>query len=86
MRKILEEKFYNISLSFWTKKIADLCLWVQWGGGKGWKVKHDLRVTSLNPRVTSSNSRVRSSNSRVRTLKAPVAIKARVEAMKRRVR
>ena len=30
------------------------------------KVKHELRVTSSNPRVTSSNLRVTSSNPRVR--------------------
>ena len=35
---------------------------------KGGKVKHELRVTSSNPRVTSSIPRVTSSDSRVRTL------------------
>ena len=43
------------------------------------KVKHELRVTSSNPRVASSNSIVR-------TLKAPVArLKARVGRLKARV-
>ena len=64
------------------------------------KVKHELQVTSLNPRVTSSNlrvtssnprvtssnPRVTSSNSRVRTLKARVAsLKTRVGRLKARV-
>ena len=44
------------------------------------KVKHELRVTSSNPRVASSNSIVR-------TLKAPVArLKARVGRLKSQVR
>ena len=51
------------------------------------KVKHELRVTSSNPRVTSSNSRVRRIKARVARLKARVGrLKARVGRLKARVR
>ena len=67
----------------------------------GGKIKHELQVTSSNPRVTnsnppflSSNLRVTNSSLRVRALKARVArlkarvwrLKARVEAIKLGVR
>ena len=51
------------------------------------KVKHELRVTSSNPRVTSSNSRVRRIKAWVARLKARVGrLKARVGRLKARVR
>ena len=68
-----------------------ICLGIMMVSGK---VKHELRVTSSNPRVASSNPRVTSSHPRVRRLKARVArlktrvrrLKARVEAVKPRVK
>ena len=55
-------------------------------GFKSGEVKHDLRVTSSNPRFMSSNPQVASSNPRVRRLKARVLrvrrLKAQVEAIK----
>ena len=62
--------------------------------GESGKAKHQLRVTSSNPRFTSSNSRVKRIKARVARLKARVSrlkaqvgrLKARVEAIKPRVR
>ena len=76
----------------WKKGINELLHWVapkHTAGreGKRGKVKHELRVTSSNPRGTSSNPLVTSSNPRVGRLKTRVArLKARVGRLKARVR